>query len=169
MKKQISYLLGMLLVIAIAVTPLAFAGQQDVTTTWIIPGDTTISVSYPNSETKITFEPSSETFDDEAAKAQTGALAALRVSNDGNTALEIRGRWTNDFPTGATFINMSVATSANDTRNLQYSASNETTNQTWVDSLGISSTEDFWFWADGTDMAETAGTDRTLRVYGVNV
>lgn len=168
MKKQIVYLLGMLLIFAITLTPLVLAGEQDVTTTWIIPGDTTISVSYPNSETKITFEPSSGTFDDQKAKAQTSSLAALRVSNDGNTALEIRGRWTTDWATGATYVNMSIEDDTN-ASHLSYGDTNETVNQTWVASLAVSDTEDFWFWADGTDMAETAGVDRTLRVYSVNV
>ena len=141
----------------------ARADSQNVTTRWIVPADTTISLSFPNSESLITFDTPGMNFTNVSAKAQTGILAALRVTNAGNTAVKLSGAWTLDWPTGVTFVNISVTDDTNATK-IWYTPANETSSCDWVASLAIGTSEDFWFWSSGANVAKTTGVDRTLTV-----
>ena len=170
MKKQISILVATLFILGflgLGVTTVS-ADSENVTTTWIVPGDTSITVSYPTAQGKIEFDCDAATFDKISATGQTAGTAALRVQNDGNTALLINGSWSSEWPTNITHVNISISDSTN-ASTIRYGDANETVNQTWVASLGIGSTEDFWFWSSGQNVEETAGVDRTLVVYSVNV
>jgi len=151
--------------IGLVVNPVS-ADSENVTTEWVVPGDTTITISYPNSETQITFDATGtgKTFSSLAATAQTADLAALRVTNDGNQALEIEAKWSDDWPTNVTDVNVSITDNTNSSV-IYYGAANETTNQTWVDSLAIGASEDFWFWTCGTEVEQTEGVQKTLIVY----
>ncbi len=163
--KSILIATSMLLVFGAGI---ALADSSDVTTEWIIPADTTFAISYPNSESQITFETTGQNFTNWGAKAQTDSLAALRITNNGNTAISIQARWTADWPAGITFVNISVGDNTNSSK-FTYGPSNETTNQTIDANLAISGTEDFWFWSSGVEVAETTGVARTLRIYSTNI
>ena len=145
----------------------ALADSSDVTTTWIVPADTTIAISYPNGQAKIEFNAAGQNFSDLAATDQTGVNAALRVTNNGNTAVKIEAKWTTEWPTGVIAVNISIGDDTNASK-LWYGDANETVNQTWDASLAVDAAEDFWFWTDGTRVEESAGLDRTLRVYSSN-
>jgi len=143
------------------------ADSSDVTTTWIVPADTTIAISYPTGEGKIEFDAAGQNFTDLAATSQTGATAALTITNNGNTAVQIEARWTSDWPTGVSYVNISVSDNTNST-SLSYTDADETTNQTLVASLAKDGSESFWIWTTGNEVDETAGVDRTLRIYSTN-
>lgn len=171
-KKIYAILLGMLMMLSIFGVVNVYADSYaDATITWIVAGDETISVSYPAETTEVKFDCSSGTFEDQPAKSQTGATSPLQVQNDGNTNLQINATWTADFITGVTMVNISVGDNTNSTL-IWWTDSNETTaNHTLVASLPPtgSDTEDFWMWSTGTDVAETAGTSKTLRLWSQTV
>ncbi len=154
------------MIASMSATVLADSG--DVTTRWIVPADTTIGISYPNGETLIEFSATAQNFSNLSASSQTGALSALRITNNGNTAIQVDARWTADYPSGVKYVNISVSDATNDTFR-SYSDTNETTNQTWSTSIAVDGTEDYWFWSTGWEVAETAGVDKTLRIYSTNV
>ena len=143
------------------------ADTSDVTTTWIVPADTTISISFPNGQAKIEFDAASQNFSNQCATDQADATAALRVSNHGNTAITVEASWLAEWPTGVTSVNISIGDDTNASK-LWYGDANETTNQTWNASLAVDGANDFWFWTDGAEVEETAGIERTLRVYSSN-
>ena len=147
--------------------PTIMADSQNVTVRWIVPADTTIAVSYPSGESNVIFEPSGKTFTDEPAKSQTGSNAALRITNNGNTAVSINASFSTDLPTGVTFVNVSVGDNTNSTL-YWYVPANDTDDQELDDSIAASGgTQDFWFWSSGTDVAE--GTvDKTFTVTSSN-
>jgi len=145
----------------------AIAESSDVTTTWIVPADTTIATSFPNAQDHIEFNAAGQNFSDLAATGQTGVNAALRVTNNGNTAITVEASWLAEWPTGVTSVNISIGDNTNASK-LWYGDANETTNQTWNASLAVDGANDFWFWTDGAEVEETAGIERTLRVYSSN-
>ena len=147
--------------------PTIMADSQNVTVRWIVPADTTIVASYPSGESNVIFEPSGKTFTDEPAKSQTGSNAALRITNNGNTAVSINASFSADMPTGVTFVNVSVGDNTNSTL-YWYVPANDTDDQEIEDSIAASGgTQDFWFWTSGTDVAE--GTvDKTFTVTSSN-
>ena len=170
MNKKTLIIISLMLVIgsaSLGVNPVV-ADSDNVTTTWIVPGDTTITVSYPANATlgKIQFDCPSETFSDLKATDQTAGNAILRVQNDGNTPLIINASWSSAWPSNVTHVNVSVGDNTNST-SLSYTSGNCQSNQTLKASLGIGSTEDFWFWSSGVDVEETSGSgvDRTLVIY----
>jgi len=169
MKKQAKLVMVLVSVFVLSlITPIVLADSSGVTTRWIVPADTTIGISYPNSESEIEFNAAGQNFSELGATSQTGSLSALRVTNDGNTAIEVNASWSVDFPTGVDYVNISMYDNTNATHFI-YAAANETVNQTWNASLGVGNYNDFWFWSCGTEVAETAGIDRTLVVYSRNV
>ena len=169
MKKSImSFLIIVSLVLSmLAIFPSVSAGTN-VTTTWIVPGDTTISVTFPTGEGKIEFDCDSKDPDKQGASSQTAVVAALNISNDGNTALEINASWSAAWPSGVTHVNISAGDNTNST-SFTFTSANCQTNQTLNDSLDVDEYENYWFWTSGTDIAETAGVDRTLVIYARNV
>ena len=162
----VTLVLGMLMLPGLVNTVEADTGN--VTTRWIVPADTTISISFPNGQTLIEFNAAGKNFTDLGATAQTDVLAALAVTNNGNTAVKIEGNWTAEWPTGIVNVNISIGDNTNATA-LTYTTADETTKQEWNASLPIGSTVEFWFWSSGTEVAETAGVDRTLMVTSTNV
>jgi len=171
MKKIISLMVLVAFVgafLALAITPVS-ADSNDVTITWIVPADTTLTISYPTGEGKIEFDATGEgqTFSDLAASSQESGTAALRIQNDGNTALQIEANIAS-FPTNVTHVNLSIGDDSNTTRIL-YGSANCSANQTWIASLAIGGDQDFWFWSSGANVEETAGVDRTLKIYATNV
>ncbi len=165
MRKSICIVLGLLMVTTFSA--LVVGDTEDVTTRWIVPGDTTITISYPNGETDIEFNAAGMNFTDLAATSQTSELAALRVNNDGNTGLEINASWTTEFPPGVKYVNLSMHDDTNTTR-FSYGDTNETVNQTWNASLGLGDSNDFWFWTTGIEVEETEGTEKTLRIWSTS-
>lgn len=87
----------------------------------------------------------------------------MRVTNNGNQALKIEARFTSDWPSGVEYVNVSVGDATG--IDIYWTSANETVNQTLVSSLSMGSSEDFWFWTTGHNVAKTSGVDRTLRVY----
>ena len=169
-KKMAAIVIGLFMVVSLSA--IVFADTENITVTWVVSADTTITASYPTAEGKIEFSATSGDFDDLGASSQTSATAALRIQNDGNTAVALYMNFTNDWPSGVSFVNMSVNDNSNTSGQLfWWTDDNETNNQTVVASLAAtgSDTEDFWFWSDGSAVAETAGEDRILRVNSQNV
>jgi len=151
--------------------PIAGADSSNVDVTWIIPGDDTIAVSFPTGEGKIEFDVSStgdegQNFTNIGATSQTGGTAALRVTNQGNQALLIEGNFNSSFPSGVQLVNFSVGDNSNSTSD-GWTDGTCTANVTMDASLSDGSSEDFWFWSSGTEVAETdaSGVTRTLTVW----
>jgi len=167
-KKASAIVIGLVMVVSLSA--IVFADTENITVTWVVSADTTITASYPTGEGKIEFSATTGDFTDLAATSQTAGDAALRIQNDGNTAVSLHMNFTSDFPSGVTLVNVSVGDNTNSTL-YWWTNSNETNNQTVVASLDAtgSDTEDFWFWSTGSGVAETAGEDRTLRVNSQNV
>ena len=149
-------------------TSLVVGDTVDVTTEWIVPADTGISASFPAHAGEVEFDCVGQNFTDQGATGQAAGTSALRITNNGNTAVQIEGNWTSEWPSGVKYVNMSIDDWSN-TTSLTYGDTNETTKQTWVASLGIGANEDFWFWSTGIEVAETSGVTRTLRVTSTNV
>jgi len=148
----------------------ALADSTNVTVTWIIPGDTTLTVSFPTGEGKIEFDCVGMNFTEETPTGQTDSVSALRTSNNGNTAVSVYMYFADDIPTNVTFVNVSVGDNLNTSGKYYWTQANDTTsNQTLVASLAIGSSEDFWFWTTGSNVEETTGVDKTLRVGSLNV
>lgn len=149
--------------ILFAFTSVVSADSDETTTEWVIPGDTTITITYPTGHGDLQFDCSGEDFTDQRATDQTAPNAGIKVTNDGNQNLLINGSWNGVWQTGVNFVNMSISDNAN-TTTLSYGSGNCTTNQTWVASLGQGANEDFWFWSTGADVAE--GThQQTLTIW----
>jgi hypothetical protein len=166
--KNKTKVIGISILLMIAFTGYVLADSVDVETEWIVPADTGISASFPAHAGQVEFNCGGQNFTDQGATGQASGTSALQITNNGNTAVQIEGRWTTDWPTGVEYVNMSIDDWSNSTSK-SYSDADETTNQTWVASLGIGASEDFWFWSTGHEVAETSGVTRTLRVYSTNV
>jgi hypothetical protein len=147
-----------------AVVPTISADSENVTTTWIVPGDTTISVSYPSGEGKIEFDATDagQNFTDLGATSMNPTTAALKVTNQGNQDLNIDMSWSSNWPTGVRFVNISVNDDTNGT-SFSFGAGNATVDQT-VATISDGGNEEFWFWTTGNDVAQTDGVDRDLIV-----
>jgi hypothetical protein len=164
--KIILFTIMVMMYFGVVIVPMTGADSQDVTVTWIIPGDDTITISFPTSEGKIEFDATSvgQNFSKLGATSQTESTAALRVTNQGNQALLIQGKFTTALPPGVTYVNFSVGDNTNGT-NGQWTNATAQTNQTMKTSLADGTSEDFWFWSSGIEVAKTAGISKTLRVY----
>ena len=170
MKKTMSLLIALYLIFAFSYvgTLSVVSAGTNVTTTWIVPGDTTISITYPCGESDIIFNCDGKTFTNIKATGQTGSNAAINITNDGNTALEINASWSAAWPSGVAYVNISAGDDSNSTT-FSYTSGNCQTNQTLKDSLPISKGQEYWFWSDGVDVAETEGASKTLVVYARNI
>lgn len=144
-------------------TSIVIADSDVTDTEWVIPGDTTITVTYPTGQSnKIQFDCVGQDFTDQRATDQTAGNAGIKVTNSGNQALWINGSWNGAWQTGVDFVNMSISDNTN-ASSLSYGSGNCTTNQTWVASLGIGANEDFWFWSTGASVSEgTHNQDLTI-------
>ena len=172
-KTEIKVVFIALMVVAYfwAIVPTASAFSDDVDVTWIIPGDDTITLSFPTGEGKIEFDVSAtsdegQNFTNIGATSQTGATAALRVTNQGNQALMINGSFNSSYPTGVKRVNVSVDDNSNSTA-MGWTNGACTVNATMKASLGSGLSEDFWFWSSGVEVAETdaSGVTRTLTIW----
>jgi len=155
----------------ISVFPTASAEDQDVTTTWIVPADTSLSISYPTGEGEIKFDATGigQNFTDLKASSQDSGTAALNVTNNGNTALQIDFNWTAAWPTGVNYVNISVGDDTNST-SFSFGSGNATVQQTVVANLAKDTSEEFWFWTTGVEVDEAdPGVERTLRIISTNV
>lgn len=161
----------------------ARAATGDVTVSWVIPTDLTITISYPTGEVDVRFDPTSGTFPQFPAKSQgaSGSPAAFRVTNSGNVAVKLDAAFISTFPTGvAEFRIANTASGGNpgtgqkvwcgstsDTgqtpAGICSGTGNETVSQTLILSLAVAGTHDRWAWAWGTGVG--GGTvSRTFRV-----
>ncbi len=136
--------------------PIASADTVNVTTTWNVPTSTAFSVSYPFSNTNITFSPSSATFTDEPAEDQTDAISSYNITNDGNVNIDVNADFTADFPTGIDEFRTCDASSGGAPSGTcwWWEDTNETSNKlTIVSSLIAGNTENRWAWSSGTNAA----------------
>ena len=137
------------------------ADSSNVTVTWVIPADESITITYPTGNGKIKFAPSSKTFVEEQADSQGGATAGMNIENTGNIALQINFTFSDTwYDAGLEYFNCSVDTNDNTTK-LYWTNDNETDNHTAVASLAVNVNEDFWFWSSGTDCLESGEGDDT--------
>ncbi len=149
---------SMLLVFA---SGLAQAGSEAIEVTWIVPGDTTISLTVAgDSETEIVFDTGDQTFHDIPMRSQTTSTAGIVVNNDGNKALSIAFVFTDQAPSTMTYFNISHAGNNNDTRHY-WTSDNETISQVLNSNLAYEGSDSFWIYSSGTSMEEsTEGTDK---------
>lgn len=170
-RKMLSMLVGILLTMSFFVGMASADGYADATITWVVPGDDTITVSYPAETTEVKFTTTGQDFMNSPADSQTGAVSALRVQNDGNQNLQVNATWTAEWIDGVEGVNVSIGDNTNATL-VYWTDDNETTaNHTFVASLPPdgSDTEDFWMWTNGTAVGETTGTSRTMRLWSKGV
>ena len=169
MKRKILCLLAAFMLL-IMTTVSVSAETVDKTTEWVIPADTGFSVATPALASKIQFDNTGNggNFTDLAATNQvcTGT-PAVRITNNGNTGIQIEGNWTDDWQTGIEYVNISVDDCSNST-SLSYSSANEKTKQDWINPLGIGASEDFFMWSTGHEVAEGTYTT-SLRFTSTNV
>ncbi len=141
---------------ALATVPLPVqADVVDVTTTWNIPVSIAFSVSFPFSNTNITFSPSSATFSLENASLQTDAISSYNTTNDGNVNIDVDALFMANFPSGVTLFETCTASASDAPSGTCYTwtDSNETTNnQTIITNLAPAGQEDLWAWSTGTNV-----------------
>ena len=161
-KRKIGVYLIAISILGMLLMPMALADSSNVTVTWVIPADTSVTITYPTGTGKIKFEPASKTFVEEQATSQGAGTAGMNIENIGNTALQINFTFSDTwYDAGLEFFNCSVNTNDNATKKVYWTNSNETANHTVVASLAVSADEDFWFWSTGTDCLESAEGDDT--------
>jgi hypothetical protein len=164
-RKKYVLMTALMMLLAVGlIYPTVNADSSDVTTTWIVPADDTITISFPTGQGKIEFDCAGQNFSDQGATGQNPTTAAINVTNQGNQALEINASWTAEWYDGVRFVNMSLADNTNATK-LTYGDANETVNQTWNASLAQGDSQLVWMWTTGNEAPQTAGADRTLRVW----
>jgi hypothetical protein len=168
--KRIVLLLATSMVVAFFGAGTALADSENVTVTWIVPEDTSIRIEYPTGEVKIIFDATGigMNFTNLSAKSQTIGTAALKVWNEGNTAINITFDF-NSWHTNVTYVNVSVGDGANTSGAKWWNNANNTTGQTVTASLAMGGSEEYWFWSSGIYCPETAGTDRTLNIASAGV
>ena len=158
-------LIAIALVVVIAsVLPFlpAKADTQTVTLKYVIPQVTTFSVSFPTGLTQIEFEPSGASFTNQPAKSQDSTTAAMEITNTGNVNIKIDASLTADLPTGVTEFRLNDENSASG--GWYWTNSNETTSQTIISSLSMSSSKDFWAWTTGSNVPAGTYTSTQLQL-----
>jgi len=106
LRVALSVLVGLAIIAAyalgiVALSYTARAATASVTTTWVIPTDKTIAVSYPTGLTAVRWSPTGSTFSRLAADSQTDGVAAYRVTNNGNVAVKVTGQFAGTPPGGS--------------------------------------------------------------------
>ncbi len=154
-KNSTTWLLAIGLIVAFGALP-GFVGQvqaaqDDTTVRWNVAQDTSFSVSYAPTHSRIDFDPTTGDFTDLKATDQTDAVWAYRMTNDGNTNIDIAANFTSDFPSGVTRFDTCTASSSDacSGTNWWWTDTNETTQQTIVTALTPASDEDLWAWTTG--------------------
>lgn len=143
------------LVVVFGAAATVTASNQNIVVTWIVPGDTSFSYDLAGAETEIVFDCDGMNFSDVAMRSQASGTPGLTITNGGNKALQINMTFSSTwYDEGIDFFNVSVDTNDNTTA-FWWTNANETNNQTVVESLPISDSEDFWFWSTGTEVSET--------------
>lgn len=194
MKRKLNLALCLGIVIALGVfafgPPQMFltarAATADVTVTWVIPSDLSLSVSYPTALVAVRFSPGTATFAELAADSQgaSGVPASFRVTNNGNTALRLDAAFTGTFPSGVAEYRIANASSSSLPSSGQIwwcggtsdtgqtpagacsGANNETTSRTLMgtaEKLGVGNTHDWWSWSWGVNVA-AGSVSRTLTI-----
>ena len=90
-KELVAYLVALFCVAGFMLPIVQEAKADDIEVEWVVPADTTISVSYPTSETNIEFDATTigMDFNELGATSQASDTAALKITNEGNTPLDI--------------------------------------------------------------------------------
>lgn len=153
------------------------ASTANVAVQWVIPTDKTITVSYPTAETSVNFQPSTGTFARQVPVSQTDVVAAFRVTNNGNVAVELAGTFLAHMQTGIAEYRIANASSGGapstgqiwwcgDTSDTGQSpagsctgTANDTSSRTMMgaaNTLAVGANHDWWAWSWGTAVA--AGT-----------
>ena len=91
----ISICIGLLMLLSLGAFSVSADDSVDVTTEWIIPGDTTITATFPAHAGEVEWDCDGQDFTDQGATGQAVATSALNIANDGNTAVKINARFTN--------------------------------------------------------------------------
>jgi len=149
--------------------------STDVVVTWIVPGDTSFSLTFAGIETEIVFDCGDRNFTGVGARSQTTETPILNITNNGNTAIDIHMVFNASFATGVQYVNCSVNTPDNTTlfwwEGPAGSDNASSSNQTVSPSIAIGDGEDFWFYSTGVEVEETAEGEDTLslKVTSVNV
>lgn len=138
----------------------AMADVQQATLEWQIAVDVTIALSFPTTLSNILWTNDTGEFTDLNSSLSTSATASIRLTNNGNVAINASVNHTTDFPSGVTLHQTCDAATGTPP---VYSGScynwadtNETTGIQLVSNLAISGTDDWWSWSTGSGLA--AGT-----------
>jgi hypothetical protein len=168
--KRIVLLLATSMVVAFFGAGTALADSENVTVTWIVPEDSSIRIEYPTGEGKIEFDATGigMNFSNLSASSQTVGTAALKVVNEGNTAVSLTFDF-DSWPTNVTYVNVSVGDGANTSGSKWWNNANNTTGQVVTTSLAMGANQTYWFWSSGRYCPETAGTTRTLNIASAGV
>lgn len=166
-----------LLVFAISLAMLVVFGaggvtaDETVTVTWIVPGDTGFSIAWAGAESEIVFDASGQNFTSVAARSQATLTPIMNITNNGNTAVDYHMIFNLTFATGIDYVNCSVYDETNATLFYWTQANDTTANQTVASAIAVDGYADFWFFSDGTEVAETAEAENLigLIITAVNV
>lgn len=138
------------------------AADYNVTVRWTIPGDYSVSISYPTGETMIIFEPTGKTFGARDAKGQTASIRAMNLTNTGNAIIDITANFTSGaMATNITFYNMSTVFLTENQH--WWIPGNCTTPQEIKDSLGVAAQQGFWAWSSGVNVP-AGQVDKSLHI-----
>lgn len=142
----------------------AIADSSNVTVRWVVPGDYSISVELPANADRVQFSVDGKNFSDYPALGQLADTPAIRITNTGNTNIEIEARFSSAFHTNVTHVNFTTDNTST-TERIPYGTGNYSTNQTWVDPLSMGANHERWAWTSGNMVPESAGADATLVIY----
>ena len=149
--------------LSFSVIPTTLAETSSVTVRWTVAAEYGITVSLPANTDNILFEPAGQNFTETAATGQTPSVAAMNITNTGNASIKIMANFSADLPTGVTYVNISVADNTNASGKYWFVPANDTTPQEIEDSIVIGSSQLFWFWTSGVEVA-AGTTDKTFTV-----
>jgi len=169
MKTSSKIVVGMLIaMIAIGsgIGIVAAAGPYDAsnpytcTLKWVVPADTTFSVSFAGGETSVDFDTALTGQSDTDAEPDSQDASAntpiITVSNDGNLALNFSCNLTSAKPSWATL-------KVNDVNDSGTATTFDTTAETFATNVAISGTAKMFLWT--TTLNATEGTtERTLQI-----
>jgi hypothetical protein len=144
------------LVVVVAATIEVQGATANVTVTWVIPVDKTISISYPTGLVASRFSPSGSTFSNLAADSQTDATASWRVTNDGNVAISLTAAFIGSMPSGVTLYKIATASSGGSPSGEQHwwTNANATVSQgIHSGTLDPASYWDYFAWSSGSGVA----------------
>jgi hypothetical protein len=144
MKKTISLLLSLMLVMSFSPFVMAYDSSTPYTVTlnWIVPADTTFTVALAGAETTIDFNPANKSDTAVMPDSQADVTPIITITNQGNVNANYSAQVTQNKPSWVTLKGYNTYT---------YGSAVEITNTTTTtieDSIAPSGTSEYWLWSD---------------------